>query len=514
MRMLAEAGQALSRIRPDDAERALTGVLALVPDSADANRLMGIACLMRADHQRAVDFLGRALAHCPDDAMIHMNLGSALYDLGATDDALSHLRRACALAPQIAAPWYNLGKALKLQVQTEEASRALKQALAMDPAHILARIALADAQTSMGDIPAAIAHYREILRRQPENPDAWHALANLKTERLSAEDAKRLRQAFRQPGASPDARISLGFALAKALEDQHDYPTAFEALREANALKRRQVNWDAAAEQARVDAIMQAFAGQAPEPVDATLGQEVILIVSLPRSGSTLTEQILASHPQVEGANEITDLPQVIDDESKRRGLPFPQWVNAATPEDWARLGRDYLARTARWRQQRPRFTDKNLVNWQLVGAALRMLPGARVVNSRRDALETCCACYRQLFSNSAHFSYDLDDMARHYQDYDRLSRYWQQQMPKQVLDHSYEALLADTEAQIRRLLDFCGLDFDPACLTPHQTSRTVLSTASAAQVRQPLRAETSYSARYAEKLDPLRARLQGMGLR
>ena len=510
IRLLTEAGMALSRMQPDAAERPLIGVLALAPHSAEANRLMGIASQMRGDHAKAVVLFHKALASCPDDATILTSLGSSLYETGMIDDALSALQRACELAPDMASSWYNLGKALKLQLHSDEACRALQRALTIEPAHIPARITLADAQIGLGHISDAIVNYRDILRRQPENPSAWFALANLKTVRFNENETAQLQRAFRQPGADADARISIGFALAKALEDQEDYAAAFEVLREANALKRRSVEWSATAERSRVDALMAAFAKPMPTPLDATLGQEIIFIVSLPRSGSTLTEQILASHPQVEGANEIDELPQIIEDESKRRGQPFLQWVNAATAEDWARLGQDYLERTKRWRQQRPRFTDKSLGTWELVGAVVKMLPGARLVNSRRNAVETCFACYRQLFSDGAHFSYDLDDMASYYNDYERLMRYWQHLFPQQIFDHAYEALLADTEDQIRRLLDFCHLEFDPACLAFHETTRTVNSTASAAQVRQPLRFDTSRSARYGDKLDSLRARLHG----
>jgi tetratricopeptide (TPR) repeat protein len=508
-RFLEDAGKALSKGQPDVAERALVSVLALAPNNAEAHRLMGISFQMRNDHQKAVESLRKSVVNRPDDAMTLMNLGSSLYEIGAIDEALSTLRQACALAPDMASAWYNLGKALKMQVRGEEARDAFEHALKRDPGHLLARTSLADTQVMLGDIPAATTNYRDVLRRQPEHAGAWYALANLKTEPLSDKDAAQLQRAFRKPGMSVDARISLGFALAKALEDQSQYPAAFEALREANALKHRHVSWDAAQQHQYVDAIMTVFAQPTPPPIDPTLGKEVIFIASLPRSGSTLIEQILASHPQVEGADEITDLPQVLEEESRRRRQPFPQWVTSATPEDWARLGRDYLTRTVRWRAQRPRFTDKNMLNWEYAGAALAMLPGARVINCHRDPVETCFACYRQLFSNGSHFSYDLNDMADYYLDYARLSRYWQRRHSHQVLDYSYEQLLADTEPQIRRLLDFCGLAFDPACLDFHKTARAVLSTASAAQVRQPLRRDTSRSPHYEAQLAPLRARLE-----
>ncbi|GGY28705.1 hypothetical protein GCM10008098_22390 [Rhodanobacter panaciterrae] len=505
---LADAGKALNQRNPDLAERLLRRVLAEAPTLVDAQVLYGIACLMRGDSGKAAEFLRMAVQRRPHDATIQMSLGSALHDSGAEKEALIHLRRACELAPGQVSAWYNLGKALKQQQRLDDASSALLRALSLDEHHVLARISLADIRTMQGEIAQAVAEYRKVLRQQPHQAEAWHALANLKTELLSPQDMQQISEAMRDPAIHPDTRIALGFSLFRALEDQHDYAGAFEALRDANANQRRLVTWDPDVERARVEAIMDAFHPSLPAPLDPTQGQEVILIVSLPRSGSTLVEHILASHTQVEGANEIPDLPQVIEDESRRRGQAFPHWVTSATAQDWSRLGKDYLARTARWREKHPRFTDKGLLNWQLVGAALAMLPGAKIINCHRDPVETCFACYRQLFRRGMHFSYDLDEMADHYRDYQRLSNYWQARYPDQILDFPYEALLQEPELQIRHLLAFCQLPFEPACLAPHLTKREVLSTASAAQVRQPIRNDTAHSAPYLDLLQSLRNRL------
>jgi hypothetical protein len=264
------------------------------------------------------------------------------------------------------------------------------------------------------------------------------------------------------------------------------------------------VQWDPAAGHDYVTAIAAAFCDPLPTPLDPTLGHEVIFIASLPRSGSTLVEHILASHSLVEGMNEISDLSHVLEEESNRRAKGFPQWVTDATAEDWARLGKHYLARTARWRAKRPYSTDKGLENWQWVGAIRAMLPGAKIINCHRDPVETCFACYRQLFSEGIHFSYDLQDLASYYNDYQHLSDIWQKQHPNQVLDLIYETLVQEPEAQIRRLLAFCELPFDAACLSPHQTQRDVHSTASAAQVRQPIRGNTARSPLYRDFLGPL----------
>jgi Tfp pilus assembly protein PilF len=501
---LSEAGKALSQGRPDLAEHPLKRVLAEAPGFANAQFLYGIACQMRGDNGTAAEYMRKAAQQRPDDPNILTNLGGALYDFGATEEAFVYLRRATELAPMQTSNWYNLGKALKLHWQLDEAADALRRALKLDERHIAARNTLADVFTIRGNISGAVAEYRKVLALQPDQAQAWHGLANLKTETLTPSDAKQIRHILQNPQLPPDARVLLGFSLYKALEDQRDYSGAFQALHEANAVKRQLVQWDAAAEHDYVDAIAGAFRNPLPAPLDPTLGHEVIFIASLPRSGSTLVEHILASHPLVEGANEISDLSQVLEDESKQRGKDFPYWVTDATADDWARLGKNYLARTARWRTKCPYSTDKGLQNWQWVGAVRAMLPGAKIINCHRDPIETCFACYRQLFSEGIHFSYDLKDLASYYNDYRKLSGYWQEHSPDKVFDLAYEKLVQEPEAQIRQLLAFCQLSFEAACLSPHQTQRDVHSTASAAQVRQPIRGDTARSPPYRDFLAPL----------
>lgn len=507
--LLAEAAQALNRHQPDMAVRVLERLLASEPGSLDGAFLLGLAHVMQGASAAAIPLLRRVVAQQPRHADAHMYLGCALQDAGGADDeALRHLRAACGLVPGRAAAWYNLGKALKQQARLEDADAAFDRALALDENHALARIGRADVATMQGDIDRAVAEYRHVLRLQPERAEAWHGLANLKTRALTAADADALRRALRRPGIPPDARVLLGFSLYRALEDQRDYAGAFAALRQANDDQRRLVTWDAAREHAAIGRIMAAFRGPEPGPAEPALGQEIIFIVSMPRSGSTLVEQILASHPEVEGANEIPDLADVIADESRRRGQPFPDWVAAATTGDWHRLGCDYLARTARWREERPCCTDKNVANWPLLGAIRRMLPGAKIIHCHRDPLETCFACYRQLFRHGVEYSYNLDEMAGRYRDYAHLGAFWLARHPQHVLDLPYETLVQAPDTQIRRLLAFCGLPFEPACLTPQHTRRAVLSTASAAQVRQPIHADTGHAGAYREWLRPLAERL------
>lgn len=505
--ILQKAQGQLARREFDAASATLDAVLAQAPGCAPALGMAGAAAQMRGQHARAAGFFRKAITQQPRDARLHGGLGISLFESGDVDGAVAALRRASELAPNVAAGWYNLGKALKLQVHTDEAIAALRRALQLDPSHVAARLTLADALASVGEIEPAAAELRRLLKARPDNAHAWFALANLKVVPLGEGDLAGLRRHFETAGTPAEDRILFGFALARALEDRGDYPASFDVLQRANGLQRSRIHWDAAAHRAHVGAIQRAFAAP-PRVSDPQLGREAIFIASIPRSGSTLVEQILASHREVEGANEIDDLPRVLEEESQQRSRAFPSWVGDATPADWHRLGSGYLARTARWRERKPRFTDKNLATWKHVGAALAMLPAARVVVVRRDPVETCLACYRQWFASGTQFAYDLGEMADYCIDFIRLARFWLEHYPERVFDLEYEALLADPEAMIRRLLDFCGLPFDPACLAFHQTRRTVVSAASAGQVRQPLRQETARAGRYGDRLDELRQRL------
>lgn len=502
VRRLDEASGAMAGGELVRAEAALAAVLALAPDNIEVLRVSAQLQQLRGDHAQAVAILREALAKAPRDALLHIGLGVSLQSRGENEAALSALQQACELAPDFAPAWFNLGRLFQLQGRPAGAITALHRALDLDPDHLAARLVLAAAQSGLGAEAPAAANYREVLRREPGHPEAWGGLSALDAEHFGQDDVVRLQQALQMPQPTPHARIQLGFALAHALEDQGDYHAAFRALRKANAWRRRQLNWNAAGMRARAEAVLAAFAEPLAGAADGALGEPVIFLMGLPHAGAGLVRQILAAHPYVGGGDDSPELQRVISEESTRRGQPLLQWIGSATPADWARLGQDYLARTAHWRRGLPRFIDANRMNWRVVGVALAMLPGARVVHCRRDALETCFACYRQLFADGHDFSYDLDDIASYWRDHERLGRHWQRLFPQRFLEHDYEASLADPETQVRRLLAFCGLEADPACLGFRQApaaARTALRT------RQPWQYEPALAARYGAELDRLR---------
>lgn len=490
------------------AVQALDKVLAGAPEHPEALRLYGILHTRTHRHDEARATLQRAIALWPDYALAHSDLGNALQAAGETDTAFACWRQACALAPDAPMPWFNLGRNLQGHGDTVEAIRALEQAHALAPDFLPALILLGDALVHAGRFDQADARYRQALALHPACGDAWRGLANMKTRPLSEADRERLAHVLGDADTSPADRIAAGFALGKACEDRQRYEEAFVVLNAANAELRRLAPWDAGAFHAHAQAMLAACASLPPAH-DPGLGQEVIFIVGLPRSGSTLFEQILAAHPEVEGASELPDLEQVLGEESARRRQPLLQWIGNASADDWQRLGLRYLHLTSRWRRHKPRHTDKLPSNWLLVGVLGAMLPGARIVDARRDALEAGWSCYKQQFYRLPHFACTLTDIAAYIRDYERIMAVWQQADPQRIRTQRYEALLAEPEAEIRALLAFCGLPPDPGCVDYHHARRSV-RTASAAQVRQPLQRDTARADRYGALLDPLRL---GLGL-
>jgi len=508
--MLAEAARLIDRQDYDGAERALTGALVLAAAHPETQRLHGLIQHRRRRHAQAEEIYRNALAAHPQDATLISQLGDLKADMGDAAGALELLRRGVALAPDDAAAWLRLGIVLDRHGHHEEALAAGKKIIALAPDHRFGRHLIARNLHALGHIEEAAAEYRRLIALGGDRAyQAWFSLVDLKTIRLDAKEIAALERLAADSKIDDRARGPLNFALGKVCEDAGRHPEAFAAFSRANASVRRGIQWNAASFSREIDETMRIFSGPiARSPLDQ--GSEVIFVLGMPRSSTTLIEQILAAHPEVEGASELPDLPAVISEESIRRGAPFPQWTAQATPADWERLGRDYLARTARWRVVRPRFTDKLPNNWPLIGAALAMLPQAKFVDCRRDPIETCWSCYKQLFAPGlVRYAYDLGELGAYWRDYDRLSRFWAERYPASVRAQGYEALLAEPESEIRALLDFCGLSFDDACLRFHESKRSVRS-ASSGQVRQPLRRDTARAARYGDLLAPLRNALAG----
>lgn len=504
---LIAVGAALDAGRVAEAEQQLSRVLASHPGHPEVLRMQAGIHDLRGRHQLAIRVMRQALTLRPRDPLYHNTLGALLGNAGEYEAAIDALRTSCALTPGLALAWYNLGVMLTKCVRNDEAAEALRHAVAIEPRHFGARALLADLLRTQGRVDDARTAYRELIALRPVEGMAWWGLADLRTQFFTDAEVAQMRAALQHPDATEHDRIAIGFALAKAMDDAGDCAGALAALAQANAIARHRQTWDAQAFSAQVAAVRAAFE-PSPGRASAPIGREAIFVVGLPRSGSTLVEQILATHSSVQGAGELPDLPQVLAGESRRRGKPFPQWVADTQADGWARLGQRYLERTARWRQQRPMFVDKLPNNWIYISAICAMLPAAHIVVCRRDPLETCFSCYRQPLDGSNGYARRFEDLASFWHDFDRSVTRAAALHPAQVHEHSYEALIRQPEAAIRDLLNFCGLPFEAACLRFHDNKREVRSP-SATQVRQPIRRDTARAQRYGELLDPLRLALK-----
>lgn len=496
-------------LRSGDRARALTyarQAAQAAPQHPEALRQLAAVLTAHGPSLEAVAAIERALTFHPDDPVILTTHAIVLETNGQRERAIASFRLASELTPASANNAYNLGRALCHQGENAPSLTALERALAIDPQHRNARATAAEVLNRLGHTSEATGHLRQLLERNPNDAKAWWALASLHTAAFDPADIVAMERAGTQPDLTLDDRVRLAFSLGKAYESGARYSEAYAAYARANALVRTRVPWNAAGHSTAVDGLLAAF----PQAIrgDGSLGREMIFLVSLPRSGSTLTEQILAAHPQVNAGDERTDLLDTITAESRRRGQSLEQWAAQAGAEDWRRLGQEYLERTSRWRGGGVRASDKLPGNWLWLGAAFAMLPAARIVDCRRDRLETAWSCFRHLFAiGTQDFSFDFTSIAAYARDYERTMAHWRGLYPQRIRTQTYEALQGDAEGQTRELLSFCGLDFDPACLRFWEAQRSV-RTASAAQVRQPLRRDTARADKYGALLDPLRAAL------
>ena len=354
------------------------------------------------------------------------------------------------------------------------------------------RLSIAHSLKTLGRREDAIAEYRAAAAARAGYGDAYWSLANLKTYRFEDRELEQMRAAESAASTSVVDRYHLCFALGKALEDQQQYEKSFEYYSRGNALKRSEshyrpevfeLNTRLQIEVCTPELFARHQDGGAP-------AADPIFIVGLPRSGSTLIEQILASHSAVEGTQELADIPRIVVDLRGREPEPdnprYPAVLAQLSAEDYRRLGEKYLSDTRIYRTGRARFIDKMPNNFRHVGLIRLMLPNARIIDARREPMACCFGNLKQLFASGQEFAYSVEDIARYYRTYLELMRHWNAVLPGRVLRVQHEDLVNDLEGNVRRLLDYCELEFEPACVEFHKTERSV-RTASSEQVRQPL---------------------------
>jgi tetratricopeptide (TPR) repeat protein len=478
------------------------------------HRNLGEICRRLGRLAEAIAAGERAAALAPDDLEAHYNLGLAYTDSGRQQEAIRCYRRALELHPGHNLSWNNLGAALEKSDDKPGAAKAYAQAVAIDPRHAEAQNNLGAISSEEGGLEKARHCFEAAIAAKPGFVEAHYNLSSLKTYTAADPHLAQLEALAAQSASLPvAARIRYHFALGKALEDVGEHDRAFAAYAEGNRLQHDLLPHDEAQAEALLARIKETFSrdflGKPCRPLPAGLTKKTpIFIVGMPRSGTTLIEQILASHPAVHGAGELGDLHEVIHGApGATSGQPFTAWAPQLADDDFPALGESYLERVWRLSPEAACITDKMPANFFYLGMLRRMLPQAKIIHAMRDPMDSCFSCFSRLFNDTMGFAYDLDTLGRYYVRYMQLMEHWQATLPEgAILDVRYEEVVADVEGQARRMLAYCGLPWDEACLDFHKNKRPV-KTASVAQVRKPIyTTSVARWQRFGPHLEPLLA--------
>jgi tetratricopeptide (TPR) repeat protein len=457
LRMLAEVAARLGRY--EDAEHLLERCLELAPYFRPAQQNYAFVLQRQNKPVEALAALARPLADEPDDPNLRVIKAAALVQIGNYAEAIDLYDGVLRQYPDQPKLWMSYGHALKTENRREP----------------------------------AIAAYRRSIAQLPSLGEAYWSLANLKTFRFEEDEVAAMRSRLADDKLLDEDRLHFHFALGKALEDRGEHEESFRHYQQGNALRRRQIGYDADEATRKIDQTIALFDPRflARRRGAGAQNCDPIFIVGLPRSGSTLIEQILASHSAVEGTMELPDLHAIAKDLNGARRIGEPGRYPGALAEletpQFRAIGEEYLRRTRIQRKSaRPFFIDKMPNNFLHAGLIHLILPNARIIDARRHPMAACFSAYKQHFARGQSFSYGLADVGRYYADYARLMAHFDAVLPGRIHRVHYEAMVTDTDSEIRRLLDYCGLEFEPGCLAFWQNRRSV-RTASSEQVRQPI---------------------------
>lgn len=514
-----ELRRAIARGDLAEAVPATKRLIESAPDRPDGYFFLGMALAGEGQVTQAIALIEAAVAR--GGYAEHLaQLAKLLVLVRREGEAAVIARRAITAGPEDALTFDTIGCVLARLGDHEGSLEPFAAAVEREPENAEYRYNLAAASGFTGKVDQARRHYETILSRDAGNARVHYALAILSRQTAEANHVARLEAALEKHPAPADG-LRIRYALAKELEDIGNTAGSLRDLSAANRAQKQVLGYDFAQDEAIFDAIEALFSGGAASlaPGEGRRGEAPIFVVGMPRTGTTLVDRILSSHPAVEAAGELQAMPLAVKKlaaTASRRVLDADT-VAASGGIDPVALGEAYLARArVHCGQGRPRFTDKLPANFLYIGHILRALPDARVVCLRRGPLDTLWSNYKNLFaSQSAYYaySYDLMDTARYYARFDRLMGLWERLWPGAVLQLSYEGLVADQEAETRRLLAHCGLDWDESCLSFHE-NRAAVATPSAAQVRRPINRDGIGKWRaYAEALAPARAWLEEQGI-
>ncbi len=516
---IAKAAELEKEEKFAEAEKLYRQILTRHPDNVSAMRLWAQLGIREKRYSEAERLLQQAVQVAPGFSQALDNLCSVQLQQEKFDDVIESAKKLLKLKPRSPDGHIWLATATAAAGNHVDAVGFFDKALEFAPNHVGAMCGKGNAYRTIGDQDGAIAAYRSSIEANPLHAEAYWSLANLKTFRFEDQEVDDMLALVGDERIPPVGQVQLNNALGLEFDGRKEYDRAFKFIDCGNKLRREQEYYDRVMNEEKTDLSLEVFTPQFvannaghghPDPAP-------IFIVGLPRSGSTLLEQILSSHSKVDGTHELFDFDKTIRADPDLSAPParYPTSVANIGADDFKRLGSEYMERTRRHRGDRPFFTDKNPNNFVHVGLLNLILPNAKIINAARHPLDSCFGSYKQLFAQGQPFTYDLVELGEYYLQYQRLMDHWHEVMPGKVLDVQYEDVVADLEGQVRRILDYCELDWEESCLRFHETSRSVKS-ASSEQVRQPIYTSAVHTWRHyeahlgplIETLEPLLAKL------
>ncbi len=462
-----------------------------------------------ADAERLLRHALKQSVHLP---LAWRGLCQAMVDLGRLPEAEAAVRRLLKIEPENPKNWVMLGNVCTRMMRQPDALIAFEEAARLNPDEVRLRLSIGHLHKTLGHRRECEEAYKACLRFDPNFSEVYWSLADLKTYEFNDAEIAAMQALVKGDGGDDTDQAHLHFALGRAFEQRKSYAAAFEHYAAGNRRRRKTVVFDIRVFENKTRRVRECFdAAFFAAHANSGHGDPApIFVVGLPRSGSTLVEQILASHSSVEGTFELPNVLTIVRelDHANPEHDAYPESVGSVPLAQFALLGRRYIDETSHLRSGRRHFIDKMPNNFSHVGLIHSMLPKATIIDVRRHPMDSCFSTYKQHFAEGQSFSYDLDDLGRYYRCYLSLMDHWDAVLPGRVLHLRYEELVRDPEANIRRLLGHCGLPFESACLAFHETKRPV-RTASAEQVRQPLYTSgVGYWRNFQSELEPLRRAL------
>jgi len=502
----------------DEAELCLRRAIALQPQFVEAYNNLGVTIKAKGEWAEAIACFRSAISLKPDYAEAYSNLGLVFKEQRDQAEAMACWRKAVALRPDFAEVYNSIGALLYEQGHLEEAMENYRKALELNPDHAEMHNNLGGGYLDLGQIPEAIACFQRALSLEPDYALAHRHLSIARNHSGYDDDIRSMEALYLADNVGDEQKIHLAFGLGKALEEIGEYPKAFKYLQEGNRLQRSNYAFSVSAQQDFFDRVKRIFsaeflARQAEQGCGHPDGS-VIFIVGMPRSGTTLVEQILASHPDVHGAGELTALSDIAHSLlAGKAGSKFPESVLELAGPEYALAGQRYLESVKQRVPDWVRVTDKMPYNFLLIGLIRVILPNARVIHCMRNPIDNGLSIFKNYFHGEHLYAYDLSEIGAYYRLYREMMEHWREVLPGVIYDIQYEELVANQEGETRGLLKHLGLSWDDACLSFYKTKRRV-ATASAMQVRRPIyRDSLKLSERYGELLDPLREALTGDGV-